>query len=140
MADFKGVIPYLVTPIDTAGKIKDDVLTKLCGDLIGYGVHGLTPLGSTGEFAYLSREQRQRVVDVTIAAAAGRVPVIVGVASTSTADAVEQAVTYQRAGADGILAVLETYFPLGDEEVEAYFRSIADSTDLPVIIYPAFPG
>lgn len=135
MAQFKGVIPYLVTPIDKAGKIKDDVLARLCGDLIDAGVHGLTPLGSTGEFAYLNREQRQRVVDVTVGAAAGRVPVIAGVASTSTADAVEQAMAYRRAGADGILAVLETYFPLNDLEVERYFRSIADSTDLPVVIY-----
>lgn len=135
MAQFKGVIPYLVTPIDKAGKIKDDVLARLCVDLIDAGVHGLTPLGSTGEFAYLNREQRQRVVDVTVGAAAGRVPVIAGVASTSTADAVEQAMAYRRAGADGILAVLETYFPLNDLEVERYFRSIADSTDLPVVIY-----
>ena len=135
MADFKGVIPYLVTPIDESRTIKDDVLAGLCDDLIGFGVHGLTPLGSTGEFAYLNRQQRQRVVDATTDAAAGRAPVIAGVGSTSTADAVEQAIAYWRAGANGILAVLETYFPLGDQETEMYFRAIADSTDLPVIIY-----
>jgi 4-hydroxy-tetrahydrodipicolinate synthase len=135
VTDIKGVIPYLVTPIDESGNIKGDVLATLCDDLIRCGVHGLTPLGSTGEFAYLNRQQRQRVVDVTIDAAAGRVPVIVGVASTSTADAVEQAIAYRRAGANGILAVLETYFPLGDQETEMYFRAIADNTDLPVIIY-----
>jgi 4-hydroxy-tetrahydrodipicolinate synthase len=68
LADFKGVIPYLVTPIGS-GNIKDDVLATLCDDLIGCGVHGFTALGSTGVFAYLNRQQRQRVVDVTIGAA-----------------------------------------------------------------------
>jgi 4-hydroxy-tetrahydrodipicolinate synthase len=98
-------------------------------------VHGLTPLGSTGEFAYLSREQRAAVVQATIEAAGKRVPVIAGVASTSTADAVEQATHYQSLGADGILAILEAYFPLKDAQIEAYFRAIADSVDIPVVLY-----
>jgi 4-hydroxy-tetrahydrodipicolinate synthase len=132
---FRGVIPYLVTPIDDDGRIKTDVLARLCDDLIGDGVHGLTPLGSTGEFAYLNDHQRRTTVDVTVQTACGRVPVIVGVAGTSTAHAVEQAKAYKSAGADGVLAVLETYFPLGEREIEAYFLAIADSTDLPVVIY-----
>jgi 4-hydroxy-tetrahydrodipicolinate synthase len=98
-------------------------------------VHGLTPLGSTGEFAYLSREQRAVVVQATIEAAGKRAPVIAGVASTSTADAVEQARHYQSLGADGILAILEAYFPLKDAQIEAYFRAIADSVDIPVMLY-----
>lgn len=135
MSDLHGVLPYLVSPITPDGTIKTDVLGKLCDDLIGKGVHGLTPLGSTGEFAYLSREQRTIVVSATIEAAARRVPVIAGVASTSTADAVAQAKDYQRLGADGILAILESYFPLKDAQVEAYFRAIADAVDIPVVIY-----
>jgi 4-hydroxy-tetrahydrodipicolinate synthase len=118
-ADFHGVFPYLVSPIDSGGKIKTDVLGKLCDDLIKSGVHGLTPLGSTGEFAYLNQTQRTTVVETTIAAAKGRVPVVAGVASTSTSDAVAQAKAYQRLGADGILAILEAYFPLGDAQVES---------------------
>src|SRR3972149_3192670 len=117
MTDFHGVFPYLVSPIDAAGRILTDVLGKLSSDLIKAGVHGLTPLGSTGEFAYLNREQRQAVVQATIEAANKRVPVIAGVASTSTADAVEQANHYQRLGADGILAILETSFPLKDPQI-----------------------
>ena len=132
---FHGVFPYLVSPIDGAGRIKTDVLTNLCDDLIKAGVHGLTPLGSTGEFAYLSREQRETVVKTTIEAAGKRVPVIAGVASTATADAVDQARRYQALGADGILAICEAYFPLKDAQVEAYFRSIADAVDIPVVMY-----
>src|SRR5436305_8101172 len=135
MADFHGVFPYLVSPIDPAGHVRTEVLGRLCDDLIKAGVHGLTPLGSTGEFAYLNNAQRMQVVATTIEAAKGRVPVVAGVASTSTADAVAQAKAYQKLGADGILAILEAYFPLHDAQVECYFRAIADAVEIPVVIY-----
>jgi len=135
MADFHGVFPYLVSPIDSSGNIRTDVLGRLCDDLIKAGVHGLTPLGSTGEFAYLSQAQRTSVVQTTIEAAKGRVPVIAGVASTSTADAVMQAKSYEKLGANGILAILEAYFPVADAQIESYFRAIADAVDIPVVIY-----
>jgi 4-hydroxy-tetrahydrodipicolinate synthase len=135
MSDFHGVFPYLVSPVDADGAIRRDVLARLCGDLIAAGVHGLTPLGSTGEFAYLNNAQRLVVVETTIDAAKGRVPVVAGVASTSTSDAVAQAKAYQKLGADGILAILEAYFPLSDSQVESYFRAIADAVDIPVVIY-----
>jgi 4-hydroxy-tetrahydrodipicolinate synthase len=135
MSDFHGVFPYLVSPVDAAGRVKTQVLGRLADDLVAAGVHGLTPLGSTGEFAYLDREQRAAVVATTIEAAAGRVPVVAGVASTSTADAVAQAQHYQRLGATGILAILEAYFPLRDAQVESYFRAIADAVDIPVVLY-----
>jgi 4-hydroxy-tetrahydrodipicolinate synthase len=134
-SDLHGVFPYLVSPLDAQGRIKTDVLGRLCADLIKAGVHGLTPLGSTGEFAYLSRAQREAVVRATIEAAQKRVPVIAGVASTATQDAVEQAKCWQGLGADGILAILEAYFPLKDAQVESYFRAIADAVDIPVVIY-----
>src|SRR6188472_4750382 len=135
MADFHGVFPYLVSPVDASGQIRSLVLGRLCDELIKSGVHGLTPLGSTGEFAYLNAAQRAAVVQATIEAASGRVPVIAGVASTSTADAVTQAKAYQKLGADGILAILEAYFPLTDAQVESYFRAIADAVDIPVVMY-----
>jgi len=135
MADFHGVFPYLVSPVDAQGRVRTDVMGRLCDDLIQAGVHGLTPLGSTGEFAYLGAGQREAVVRATIEAAKGRVPVVAGVASTSTADAVAQARLYQSCGADGILAILEAYFPLKDAQIESYFRAIADAVEIPVVIY-----
>jgi 4-hydroxy-tetrahydrodipicolinate synthase len=135
MTDFHGVFPYLVSPVDASGHVRTEVLSRLCDDLITSGVHGLTPLGSTGEFAYLSNSQRAAVVQATVEAAKGRVPVVAGVASTSTSDAVAQAKAYQKLGADGILAILEAYFPLQDAQVEAYFLAIADAVDIPVVIY-----
>jgi 4-hydroxy-tetrahydrodipicolinate synthase len=102
-------------------------------------VHGLTPLGSTGEFAYLSFEQKRRIVEVTVRAAAGRVPVVAGVAATTTADAVRQALAWRRLGCAGILAILEAYFPVQDDGVVAYFGAIADAVadgdDWPIVLY-----
>jgi 4-hydroxy-tetrahydrodipicolinate synthase len=135
MAEFHGVFPYLVSPVNPNGQIRVEVLGRLCDDLVKSGVHGLTPLGSTGEFAYLNNVQRIAVVQATIDAAQRRVPVVAGVVSTSTTDAVAQAKAYQKMGADGILAILEAYFPLGDAQVESYFRAIADAVDIPVVIY-----
>src|SRR5512138_1076793 len=99
IAEFHGVFPYLISPIDPDGQVKAEVLGRLCDDLIHAGVHGLTPLGSTGEFAYLSWAQRRRVVEVVIAAARGRVPVVAGVASTTIADATAQAREFETMGA-----------------------------------------
>ena len=135
VSNFSGVFPYIVSPVRPDGEIDADVLARLSRDLIDAGVHGLTPLGSTGEFAYLNPEQRRRVVEVVIEAAEGRVPVVAGVAATTTADAVEQAKTYEALGCDGILAILQAYFPITNEGIYAYFKAIAEATTLPVVLY-----
>lgn len=134
-ARFHGVFPYLVSPIDTSGEVDAEVLARLCDDLIGAGVHGLTPLGSTGEFAYLSWPQRRRVVEVVVDAARDRVPVVAGVASTTIAEAVAQAREFERLGCSGILAILEAYFPIPDDGIFAYFKAIAESVSIPVVLY-----
>ena len=64
--EFFGVFPYLVSPVDSDGKVKEDVLRSLVDHLIKSGVHGLTPLGSTGEYAYLTWPQRRKVVEIVI--------------------------------------------------------------------------
>ena len=133
--DFHGVFPYLVSPIDADGRVMDDVLARLCEDLIAKGVHGLTPLGSTGEFAYLTHEQKRRVVQVVVEATKGRVPVVAGVAAATTSEALRQTREWESLGADGILAVLEAYFPLDDGAIHDYFADIAGATALPVTLY-----
>ena len=132
---FHGVFPYLVSPVSPSGDVMNEVLDRLCNDLIAAGVHGLTPLGSTGEFAYLTWPQRRRVVEVVVKAARGRVPVVAGVAATTIADAVFQAREMQELGCDGLLAILEAYFPISDEGVHSYFKAIAEAVTLPVVLY-----
>jgi dihydrodipicolinate synthase/N-acetylneuraminate lyase len=133
--EFHGVFPYLVSPVDEMGRVKDAVLARLADDLIGAGVHGLTPLGSTGEFAYLNRTQRHRIVEVVVQAARRRVPVVAGVAATTIADAVEQVKAYDALGVDGILGILEAYFPITEDGVVSYFTAMANATALPVVLY-----
>ena len=134
-AHFHGVFPYLVSPIRSTGAVDAKVLARLSDDLVKAGVHGLTPLGSTGEFAYLTWAQRRRVVEVVVEAANGRVPVVAGVGSTTIADAAFQAREFERIGCSGILAILEAYFPVPDEGVFAYFKAIAEAVSLPVVLY-----
>jgi 4-hydroxy-tetrahydrodipicolinate synthase len=134
-AALKGVFPYLVSPIDANGRVKKDVLKALVEHLIEAGVHGLTPLGSTGEFAYLDTAQRLEIVDCVVHAARGRVPVVAGVAATTTAGAVELAKNVVSLGADGVLAILEAYFPISEKGVEAYFTAIAEAVPCPIVLY-----
>ena len=133
--DFTGIFPYLVTPIDQSGNLKEDVLRDLVNHLISKGVHGLTPLGSTGEGAYLPWELKKRVIEVVVETTAGRVPVIAGVNEITTNGAVKQAIETERIGADGILVILPTYFPLSDHQVVEHFRAVARAVSCPVTLY-----
>jgi 4-hydroxy-tetrahydrodipicolinate synthase len=135
MTKFRGVFPYLPTPLHENGAVNGPVLETLCHDLINAGVHGLAALGSTGEYAYLDADARADVVRYTAHAARGRVPVIAGVASTTTREAIRQARRCQELGADSILLVLESYFPLQEKQIESYFLSVADAIELPLLIY-----
>jgi 4-hydroxy-tetrahydrodipicolinate synthase len=135
MRALHGVFPYLVSPVDAEGRVLRPVLARLVDHLIAEGVHGLTPLGSTGEFAYLTVAQKLAVVETVVEAAAGRVPVIAGVAATTTAEAVSLAREVMRRGADGVMATLEAYFPVPDDGIAAYFTAIAEAVDGPVVLY-----
>ena len=131
---FHGVIPYLATPM-RAGQVDEVALGALCERLIAAGVHGLCPLGSTGEFAYLTFAQKERVVAATVEAAAGRVPVIAGAAATATEDACAQARRWEALGVDGVLAVMEAYFPVSEDGIVGYFTAVAEATGLPTVLY-----
>ncbi len=140
--EFKGIFPYLVSPMNADGTVKESSLRRLVEHLIACGVHGLTPLGSTGEFYYLTWEQRREIVRIVVEQTAGRVPVVAGVACSSVYEAQRQTREFEAMGVDGILAVLNVYFPLKQDEIYDYFAAVADSTSLPVVLYnnPKFTG
>ncbi len=133
--EFHGIFPYLVTPIDEKGRLKEQVLADLVDHLIRRGVHGLTPLGSTGEAPYLDWETKRRTIGVVVKATAGRVPVVAGVCSTSTHSAVREAIETEKLGVDGILTLMPSYFRLNDEQVVTHFRSIARTVSCPITLY-----
>ena len=111
------------------------VLTDLVNHLIANGVHGLTPLGSTGEFAYLNWDQKIGIVATVVEVAAGRVPVMAGVVTTTTAENVRQAKALPAMGVNGLLAVLEAYFPISDASIITYLRTISEAVDCSVVLY-----
>ncbi len=135
MSGFKGIFPYLASPVNRDGSIREEVFRDLIEHLISKGVHGITVLGSTGEFAYLNFEQKRRLVEIAVDAAGGRVPVIAGVSHPSSVEAARQAVIFKELGVDGILVTLVTYFPLKRDQVVDYFRTIAEAVKLPIVVY-----
>lgn len=143
MTDFHGIFPYLVSPIDPTGRVRERVLRNLVEHLIRCGVHGLSPLGSTGEFAYLSFEQREEIVRIVVDGTARRIPVVVGVAAFSTFEALRQAEAFVRLGADGLILILQQMFPVSPRGIEQHFRTLAESfpdTSMTLYTNPALLG
>jgi 4-hydroxy-tetrahydrodipicolinate synthase len=133
---FRGIFPYLISPIEEdTGRVREGALRALVDHLIASGVHGLSPLGSTGEFAYLSPEQRAEIVRIVVDAAAGRVPVLPGVSAFATDEARRQAERYVGLGAQGLVLMLQTFFPVTRAGIERYFRTVAESVDVPICLY-----
>ncbi len=134
-SQWHGIFPYLVSPVDRSGRVREAVLRRLVEHLVARGVHGLSPLGSTGEFPYLTPSQRVEIVRIVVDAAGGRVPVVPGVAAHGTLDAVEQIRRILDVGASGVVLILQTYFPLPKESVTAFFASVAEMVRCPLVLY-----
>lgn len=140
--ELHGIFPYLVSPVNEDGSIREQALRELTEHLIRSGVHGLTPLGSTGEFFYLTWQQKREIVRIVLEQTAGRVPVVPGVGCASVHESVLQAREFEKMGVDGILSVLTVYFPLGQEEIYRYFAETAKAVSCQIVLYnnPKFTG
>jgi len=133
-----GTITALVTPFKKKAVAYDD-LAHLVEAQIKGGIDGLVPVGTTGESPTLSHHEHLDVISAVVAAARGRVPVIAGTGSNSTAEAVELTSAATAAGADAVLVVAPYYNKPSQEGVFAYFAAVAEATDKPVILY-SIPG
>ncbi|WP_106825746.1 dihydrodipicolinate synthase family protein [Mycobacterium avium] len=136
-----GLIPYPVTPFAHNG-IDTQRLAALVERLVSAGVHAIAPLGSTGELAYLEEPEVDAVIDTTLSAVAGRVPVIVGVSDVTTAKTIRRAQYAQRAGADAVMILPVSYWKLTEREIFHHYRSISDAISIPIMAYnnPATSG
>ncbi|WP_167133227.1 dihydrodipicolinate synthase family protein [Paramicrobacterium chengjingii] len=132
---FSGVIPPVITPLTDSGELDLDSLESLVNHLIDGGVNGLFVLGSSGEVAFLTDADRQRVVATAVRVAAGRVPVLAGVNETSTRRVIEQVRLVESGGADAIVATAPFYVLPNADEIDQHFRLVAASTDLPLFAY-----
>jgi 4-hydroxy-tetrahydrodipicolinate synthase len=131
---FKGLFPALVTPFRNGG-VDEEAFVRLVERQIAGGVHGLVPVGTTGETATLSHDEHRRVVEICVATARGRVPVIAGAGSNSTEEAVELVRHAKAVGADAALVVTPYYVRPSQEGLYAHFAAINAAVQLPVVVY-----
>ena len=132
---FTGSMVALVTPMRTDGAVDEDALAAFVEWQIAQGTQGLIPVGTTGESPTLSHAEHQKVVEITIRTAAGRVPVMAGAGSNSTAEAIELVQHAKTAGADAALVVTPYYNKPTQDGLALHFTAIADAVDLPLFIY-----
>ena len=131
---FRGAIPALVTPFRD-GALDEDAFRRLVERQIRGGVHGLVPVGTTGETATLSHDEHRRVVEICVEVAAGRVPVIAGAGSNATDEAVELVRHAKTVGADAALVVTPYYNRPSQEGLYQHYRALNDAVQLPVLVY-----
>ena len=131
---FKGVLPALITPFRD-GVVDEAAFVRLVERQIAGGVHGLVPVGTTGESATLSHDEHRRVVELCVATAAGRVPVVAGCGSNATAEAIELVRHAKTVGADAALVVTPYYNRPSQEGLYAHYAAINDAVQLPVLVY-----
>ena len=136
---FSGSYTALVTPFTSAGALDEAAFEKLVDWQIEQGTHGLVPVGTTGESPTLSHEEHDLVVEMCVKTANGRVPVIAGAGSNSTAEAVRLSRHAEAVGADAVLIVSPYYNKPTQAGLKAHFTAVADAVSIPVIIYD-IPG
>jgi 4-hydroxy-tetrahydrodipicolinate synthase len=132
---FRGVFTALVTPFRRGGELDEGAFERLVERQIAAGVHGLVPVGTTGETSTLSHEEHRRVVELCVQTAAGRVPIIAGAGSNSTAEAIELAQHAKDVGADAVLAVTPYYNRPSQEGLYRHYAAMAEAVDIPVVVY-----
>jgi len=132
---FTGVYVPLVTPFTADGALDEPALKQLIDWVIDKGASGLVPCGTTGESATLSHDEHQRVIALTVAYARGRVPVIAGTGSNSTAEAIELTAAADELGVDGMLVIAPYYNRPSQQGIIAHFTAVAASTEKPIIMY-----
>jgi 4-hydroxy-tetrahydrodipicolinate synthase len=130
----KGSIPALITPMQ-GGKVDEAAFRKLVSWQIAEGSHGLVPCGTTGESPTLSHEEHMRVVEICVEEANGRVPVIAGAGSNSTAEAIMLSRHAKKVGADAVLSVTGYYNKPSQEGLYRHFAAVAAAVDIPILLY-----
>ncbi len=134
--EFRGVYVANCTAFTDDGRIDETALRKHVRFLLDDGqVHGLIPAGGCGEFAAMSMEERNLVVDITVDETRRKVPVVAGAAAVSTRDTVRLAQHAQEAGADGVMVVAPYYCHPGDDEIYLHYKALSESIDIPIMLY-----
>jgi 4-hydroxy-tetrahydrodipicolinate synthase len=131
----KGIIPAMVTPVTSDGKINVEALRKLTNYLIEGGVHGLFPVGSQGEFYALTFEEKKRVIELVVDETRGRVPVYAGTGAITTREAIALTKMAEAAGANAVSVLTPFFIHPNETELFEFYSAIAHATRLPVLLY-----
>ncbi len=137
-----GIVPAVVTPFDEQAEVAEEALAAILNHLIEAGVHGVFVCGSTGEYWALSPQEKQRIFEVTVATAKGRVPVFAGTGADTTALTVTLSQQAQEARADFVSVVTPSTIRPTDDELYEHYATIARNVDIPLVLYnnPARTG
>jgi 4-hydroxy-tetrahydrodipicolinate synthase len=133
--DFKGVIPPIITPVDSKENIDEQGLKKVIDHVLAGGVHGVFVLGSNGEFYAFDFENQKRAVETTVQHVNKRVPVYAGASAITTKECIKLAKMAEEAGADALTVLTPMFIKPNEKEMYNHFEAIAKSTSLPVLLY-----
>lgn len=132
---FRGVYTVMITPLDPSGAVDLKGLAAFTDWQVKEGIHGLIPLGSTGEFLSLSEEERDGVASTVIETVAGRVPVLIGTGAEDTRESIRLSVKAEAMGADGVMIIPPFYSTPTDDELVHHYKSIASAVTIPIMVY-----
>ena len=132
---FRGTFTVTITPFDAAGALDLGALVRFVDWQIAEGIHGLIPLGSTGEFLSLSEEETTAVIETVVRTAAGRVPVIIGTGAEDTREVVRRSREAEKLGANGVMIIPPFYCTPTEDELYHHYKTAADAIGIPVMIY-----
>jgi len=137
-----GIFVPHITPFTRDGELEEEALRTCVRFWVENGVSGLVPCGSNGEAPYLSREERERVIEIVVDEVNGRIPVVAGTGSMSTRETIMLTKDAKEVGADAALVVTPFYFKLSNREMYEHYRALLEAVDLPIVLYsvPKFTG
>jgi len=135
MKAFRGTYTVMITPFTAAGEVDVAALRAFVDWQIAEGIHGLIPLGSTGEFLSMEDDEKALVAEVVITQAAGRVPVLIGTGAEDTREVVRLSRRAEKLGADGVMIIPPFYSTPTDDELVHHYRTVADAIALPIMVY-----
>jgi 4-hydroxy-tetrahydrodipicolinate synthase len=135
MSRLRGTFTVMITPCDAGGAVDLGALAAFTDWQVREGIHGLIPLGSTGEFLSLTEAEQRAVADCVVRAADGRVPVLIGAGAERTEDAMDKARMARDVGADGTMVIPPFYSSPTEAELIRHYERIAGATDLPLMLY-----
>ncbi|MBR0782946.1 4-hydroxy-tetrahydrodipicolinate synthase [Bradyrhizobium iriomotense] len=135
MKTFRGTYTVMITPFTAAGEVDVAALRAFVDWQIAQGIHGLIPLGSTGEFLSMDDDEKALVAEVVIRQAAGRVPVLIGTGAEDTREVVRLSRRAEKLGADGVMIIPPFYSTPTDDELVHHYKTVADAISLPIMVY-----